>query len=180
MKRDFKGKTWGLSNLSSRRDMRWATRHKTCPISRRNVNIKITCYELDLWEFERQVTSVFWIVIATRDTRRYLITLTILLQAAEAHRQTRQHIQRWVKPGMTMIQICEELESTARRLINEKGLEAGLVRNFSPLELICCCERVIAHDVINRQRAWNVGKRIFAGAHLCIGILAVENNLYMW
>ena len=50
-----------------------------------------------------------------------------LFQAAEAHRQTRQHIQRWVKPGMTMIQICEELESTARRLINENGLQAGLV-----------------------------------------------------
>merc|ERR1712156_1202363 len=47
-------------------------------------------------------------------------------QAAEAHRQTRQHIQKWAKPGMTMIQICEELENTARKLINEKGLEAGL------------------------------------------------------
>ncbi|XP_071444674.1 methionine aminopeptidase 2 [Hetaerina americana] len=46
--------------------------------------------------------------------------------AAEAHRQTRQHIQRWVKPGMTMIQICEELENTARRLIGENGLKAGL------------------------------------------------------
>lgn len=49
-----------------------------------------------------------------------------LRQAAEAHRQTRQYIQNWVKPGMTMIEICEELESTARRLIGEKGLEAGL------------------------------------------------------
>jgi len=47
-------------------------------------------------------------------------------QAAEAHRQTRQHIQRWVKPGMTMIDICQELETTARKLINENGLEAGL------------------------------------------------------
>lgn len=46
--------------------------------------------------------------------------------AAEAHRQTRQHIQRWVKPGMTMIQICEELENTARKLIDENGLKAGL------------------------------------------------------
>lgn len=27
---------------------------------------------------------------------------------------------------MTMIQICEELENTARRLVAEKGLEAGL------------------------------------------------------
>ncbi|GLV32561.1 uninitiated [Carabus blaptoides fortunei] len=46
--------------------------------------------------------------------------------AAEAHRQTRQYIQKWVKPGMTMIQICEELESVARKLINENGLKAGL------------------------------------------------------
>eukprot|EP00088_Acartia_fossae_P062271 TRINITY_DN750_c0_g1_i1.p1 TRINITY_DN750_c0_g1~~TRINITY_DN750_c0_g1_i1.p1 ORF type:complete len:470 (-),score=123.09 TRINITY_DN750_c0_g1_i1:594-2003(-) len=47
-------------------------------------------------------------------------------QAAEAHRQTRQYIQRWVKPGMKMIDICEELENTARRMIKENGLEAGL------------------------------------------------------
>merc|ERR1711970_224785 len=47
-------------------------------------------------------------------------------QAAEAHMQTRQHIQRWVKPGMKMIDICEELEKTSRALIAENGLEAGL------------------------------------------------------
>jgi len=47
-------------------------------------------------------------------------------QAAEAHRQTRQYIQSWAKPGMKMIDICEELEKTARSLINENGLEAGL------------------------------------------------------
>lgn len=46
--------------------------------------------------------------------------------AAEAHRQTRQYIQKWVKPGMTMIEICNELENTARKLIGENGLEAGL------------------------------------------------------
>lgn len=46
--------------------------------------------------------------------------------AAEAHRQTRQYIQKFMKPGMTMIQICEELENTARKLINENGLKAGL------------------------------------------------------
>ncbi|XP_046442667.1 methionine aminopeptidase 2-like [Daphnia pulex] len=46
--------------------------------------------------------------------------------AAEAHRQTRQYMQRYIKPGMTMIQICEELESTSRRLIAENGLQAGL------------------------------------------------------
>lgn len=40
--------------------------------------------------------------------------------------QTRQYIQKWIKPGMTMIEICEELENTARRLIAENGLKAGL------------------------------------------------------
>lgn len=47
-------------------------------------------------------------------------------QAAEAHRQTRKHIMKWVKPGMTMIEICNELENTARKLIGEDGLKAGL------------------------------------------------------
>ncbi|GBP42014.1 Methionine aminopeptidase 2 [Eumeta japonica] len=47
-------------------------------------------------------------------------------QAAEAHRQTRKYIRDWIKPGMTMIEICEELEATARRLIGENGLKAGL------------------------------------------------------
>ncbi|GIY60330.1 methionine aminopeptidase 2 [Caerostris darwini] len=47
-------------------------------------------------------------------------------QAAEAHRQTRQYMRNYIKPGMTMIEICEELEKTARALISENGLEAGL------------------------------------------------------
>ncbi|KAK9679923.1 Metallopeptidase family M24 [Popillia japonica] len=46
--------------------------------------------------------------------------------AAEAHRQTRRYMQKWIKPGMTMIEICEELEKTARTLIAENGLKAGL------------------------------------------------------
>ncbi|KAJ8687616.1 hypothetical protein QAD02_023410 [Eretmocerus hayati] len=46
--------------------------------------------------------------------------------AAEAHRRTRKHIKNWIKPGMTMIEICNELEETARRLIREDGLKAGL------------------------------------------------------
>lgn len=35
-------------------------------------------------------------------------------------------MQKYVKPGMTMIEICEELEKTARLMIGEKGLDAGL------------------------------------------------------
>lgn len=47
-------------------------------------------------------------------------------RSAEAHRQVRKYVKSWIKPGMTMIEICERLETTSRRLIKEQGLEAGL------------------------------------------------------
>uniref|UniRef100_A0A673INH2 Methionine aminopeptidase 2 n=1 Tax=Sinocyclocheilus rhinocerous TaxID=307959 RepID=A0A673INH2_9TELE len=47
-------------------------------------------------------------------------------QAAEAHRQVRQYVRSWIKPGMTMIDICERLEDCSRKLIKESGLNAGL------------------------------------------------------
>ncbi|XP_024912314.1 methionine aminopeptidase 2-like isoform X2 [Cynoglossus semilaevis] len=60
-------------------------------------------------------------------------------QAAEAHRQVRAYVRSWIKPGMTMIDICncspvpalygfgsEKLEDCSRKLINENGLGAGL------------------------------------------------------
>jgi methionyl aminopeptidase len=47
-------------------------------------------------------------------------------QAAESHRQTRNHIRSFIKPGMAMIDIVEELEATSRKLISENGLKAGL------------------------------------------------------
>ncbi|XP_071810183.1 methionine aminopeptidase 2-like isoform X1 [Asterias amurensis] len=49
-----------------------------------------------------------------------------LRQAAEAHRQVRKHVQSFIKPGLTMIEICERLETASRKLINENGLKAGL------------------------------------------------------
>jgi len=47
-------------------------------------------------------------------------------QAAEAHRQVRKHVMEYIKPGLTMIEICERLEAASRALINENGLKAGL------------------------------------------------------
>lgn len=35
-------------------------------------------------------------------------------------------MQNFIKPGMTMIQICEELELRSRTLIAENGLQAGI------------------------------------------------------
>jgi len=46
-------------------------------------------------------------------------------QAAEAHRQTRQYVQSFIQPGMTMIEICEKLEASSRATVGEDGLNAG-------------------------------------------------------
>ena len=40
-----------------------------------------------------------------------------------------------------------------------------------------CRERVIAHDVINRRRARNLGERIFIGRELGNRVEAVDNDL---
>jgi len=45
---------------------------------------------------------------------------------SESHRQTRTWVKSWIKPGMTMIDICERLEAHSRHMISESGLEAGL------------------------------------------------------
>jgi len=47
-------------------------------------------------------------------------------RAAEAHRQVRTWVKSWLRPGMTMIDICERLEGCSRKLINEDGLKSGL------------------------------------------------------
>jgi len=47
-------------------------------------------------------------------------------QCAEVHRQVRRYISEWVKPGMKYIDVCETLENSVRKLIEERGLEAGV------------------------------------------------------
>jgi methionyl aminopeptidase len=46
--------------------------------------------------------------------------------AAEAHRQTRMYMRSIIKPGIKLIDMCETLENTARKLIKENGLQVGL------------------------------------------------------
>ncbi|GAB7366375.1 hypothetical protein MBLNU230_g8173t1 [Neophaeotheca triangularis] len=46
-------------------------------------------------------------------------------QAAEAHRQTRQYAQQNIKPGMSLTEIAEMIENSARNLVGHQGLEEG-------------------------------------------------------
>jgi methionyl aminopeptidase len=46
--------------------------------------------------------------------------------AAEVHRQVRAHAQSFIKPGIKLIDMCEQLEECNRRLVKESGLKAGI------------------------------------------------------
>lgn len=46
-------------------------------------------------------------------------------EAAEAHRQTRQWAQKHIKPGMSLTEIAEGIEDSARKLTGHDGLTEG-------------------------------------------------------
>jgi len=46
--------------------------------------------------------------------------------AAEVHRQVRQFMQGIIKPGIRLIDMCEQLENMNRKLVQENGLKAGI------------------------------------------------------
>jgi len=49
-----------------------------------------------------------------------------LRHASEVHRQVRHHAQSFIKPGIKLVDMCERLEETNRRLVREAGLERGI------------------------------------------------------
>ena len=49
-----------------------------------------------------------------------------LRRAAEVHRQVRKYAQSFIKPGMKIMDICNQIEATNRKLIEASGLEAGI------------------------------------------------------
>ena len=51
--------------------------------------------------------------------------LTYHLPFLLRYRQTRKFMQRWIKPGVKLIDMCELLEDTARTLVEANGLKAG-------------------------------------------------------
>eukprot|EP00466_Bigelowiella_natans_P019015 jgi/Bigna1/52029/estExt_Genewise1Plus.C_50013 len=46
-------------------------------------------------------------------------------EAAEAHRQTRRYAEQFIRPGMTMIDICQKIEACSEKLIRKDGLKRG-------------------------------------------------------
>lgn len=49
-------------------------------------------------------------------------TYNDIRRAAEVHRQVRKYMKNFIKPGMKLIDICEELENRVRLVIEADGL----------------------------------------------------------
>ena len=45
-----------------------------------------------------------------------------LRKAAECHRQVRKMAQAYMKPGVKLVDICERIEETNRRLVEANGI----------------------------------------------------------
>ncbi|KAI8825699.1 peptidase M24, structural domain-containing protein [Fimicolochytrium jonesii] len=85
----------------------------------------------------------------TDEEKRYLERMendhyNDLRKAAEVHRQVRQYAKKTIKPGMSMIDICEMIENGTRTLVEEKGLEAGIAFPTG-----CSLNHVAAHYTPN-------------------------------
>ncbi len=46
-------------------------------------------------------------------------------QASEVHRQVRAYAQSIIKPGIKLIDMCEMIEDTNRKLVQENGLQVN-------------------------------------------------------
>ena len=51
--------------------------------------------------------------------------LNDLRKAAEVHRQTRKYAQKIIRPGVKIMDICNEIEASNMRLIEANGILAG-------------------------------------------------------
>lgn len=60
-------------------------------------------------------------LVMEEDSNESAFNYNSIRRAAEVHRQVRQHVQRTIKPGMTMTSIAELVENTVRTLVEEDG-----------------------------------------------------------
>lgn len=52
--------------------------------------------------------------------------LQSLRKAAEAHRQVRKYAQSMIKPGVKLIEICQNIEKTIKLLLDSHGIDGGI------------------------------------------------------
>lgn len=78
-------------------------------------------------------------------------------------RQTRKYMQKYIKPGMKMIDICEHLEETSRKLIGENGLESGTC-TFNTCTCMYDMYLILLHVQIQYILYYCIDRNIYDGA----------------
>jgi methionyl aminopeptidase len=53
-------------------------------------------------------------------------TYNNIRRAAEVHRQVRSHARKFIRPGMTMTEIANNIEDGTRALVEAEGFESGI------------------------------------------------------
>jgi methionyl aminopeptidase len=88
-----------------------------------------------------------------------------LRKAAECQRQTRKYAQSVIRPGMKLMDICNQIENMNRYLINQRGLECGI-----GFPTGCSINHVAAHYTPNPGDTRTLGKgdvcKIDFGTHV--------------
>ena len=54
------------------------------------------------------------------------VTYQNIRRAAEVHRQVRKYAQKFIRPGLAMMEIAENIENAIRALVEEDGLASGI------------------------------------------------------
>ena len=67
-----------------------------------------------------------------------------LREAAEVHREVRKYAQRIIRPGIKLVDMCEAIEETNRKLVGERGLDRGIAFPTG-----CSLNHVAAHYTPN-------------------------------
>eukprot|EP01023_Acetabularia_acetabulum_P051514 TRINITY_DN5701_c0_g1_i1.p1 TRINITY_DN5701_c0_g1~~TRINITY_DN5701_c0_g1_i1.p1 ORF type:complete len:508 (-),score=104.64 TRINITY_DN5701_c0_g1_i1:132-1655(-) len=86
-------------------------------------------------------------------------------QAAEVHRQVRKHMQQVCKPGIKLIDMCENLEDCVRQLIQENGLSAGIAFPTG-CSLNCCAAHWTPNGGDNTVLAYDDVMKLDFGTHI--------------
>ncbi|MDP2437844.1 MAG: type II methionyl aminopeptidase [archaeon] len=73
--------------------------------------------------------------------------------AAECHRQVRKHAQSIIKPGIKLVDMCEQIENLNRKLVQENKLKAGIAFPTG-----CSLNHVAAHYTPNKGDFTVLGK----------------------
>ena len=92
------------------------------PWSRNMMSMKLKKYPSNpVYAYDRKLTPV----TPPKDTMMKVFDIQSMRKSAEAHRQVRRHVQSFLKPGVSLTDICARLEAKTKELLGD-SLKSGI------------------------------------------------------